>query len=315
MGKNRGPAGLYPPRGHPNACTSQGITVQQVKSKYDSLKLDWKAWKAFIDHTGLGWYSEKGVPTGPPEVLEAFFESIPRARKFRDKPLHCASKLQTLLDGAIASGDYCTTIDNIIQLDSELEETQLQIEPHDDNNDNQSEATEEYSWPNNSPPSLATPGLTLDTTSNATSTPNAASTPNPAPRAAATSQDRSGQSLGPRKRKSKNAAEADLRKRKKGSSGHALTDAVQKTAAEWTNTNTLYANQMKQRDSIAERQFVGSRVVDVLVAEFSDLSVPEEDFIGDLLENNKTAALLFLARTPERRRIWVEQQLAKRHED
>lgn len=72
---------------------------------------------------------------------------------------------------------------------------------------------------------------------------------------------------------------------------------------------------MKQRDSIAERQFVGSRVVDVLVAEFSDLSVPEEDFIGDLLENNKTAALLFLARTPERRRNWVEQQLAKRHED
>jgi hypothetical protein len=34
-----------------------------------------------------------------------------------------------------------TTIDNIIQLDSELEETQMQIEPHDDNHDNQSEAT------------------------------------------------------------------------------------------------------------------------------------------------------------------------------
>ena len=46
-----------------------------------------------------------------------------------------------LLDGAIASGDYCTTIDNVIQLDSELEETQMQIEPHDDNHDNQSEAT------------------------------------------------------------------------------------------------------------------------------------------------------------------------------
>ena len=50
-----------------NTCTSQGITVQQIKSKYDSLKLDWKAWKAFIDHTGLGWDSEKGVPTGPPD--------------------------------------------------------------------------------------------------------------------------------------------------------------------------------------------------------------------------------------------------------
>jgi len=36
------------------ACTSQVFTMQQVKSKFDTLKQDWRAWKAFIDHTGLG---------------------------------------------------------------------------------------------------------------------------------------------------------------------------------------------------------------------------------------------------------------------
>jgi hypothetical protein len=36
------------------ACTTQVITVQQVKSKYCTLKQDWEAWKAFIDHTGGG---------------------------------------------------------------------------------------------------------------------------------------------------------------------------------------------------------------------------------------------------------------------
>ena len=54
------------------AHTSQVFTMQQIKSKFDTLKQDWRAWKAFIDHTGLGWDQEKGVPTGPADVLEKF---------------------------------------------------------------------------------------------------------------------------------------------------------------------------------------------------------------------------------------------------
>lgn len=119
------------------ACTSQDITIPQIKSKYDVLKQDWKAWKAFIDHTGLGWDSEKGVPTAAPEVLETFFQTCPRARKFRDNPIPCESKLQTLLEGAIATGDNALPIGDTIQLlavDSGPEEGE------------QSDTTEEYPW-------------------------------------------------------------------------------------------------------------------------------------------------------------------------
>jgi len=286
------------------ACMIQTVTVRQIKSKYDAFKQDWKAWKAFIDHTGLGWDSEKGVPTGPPEVLEAFFQACPRARKFRDKPIPYESKLRTLLDGAIAVGENAIPISNVLQQISvnsdNSEEPEMQNE--NPNNDSDQGETDEYSWPSSPPPS-ATPG------------------PISTPATTNTNQGTATQdsNLERRKRKSKNAAAADLRKRRK-TNDHALADVMGLSVDEWKNTNKLYADQLKQQNSIARRQFerkekedVISRVVDVLTSEFEDLSVVEEDFINSVLES-KSVAVLFLARTPERRRIWVEQILAQRHE-
>jgi Myb/SANT-like DNA-binding domain len=301
------------------ACTIQTVTVQQIKSKYDAFKQDWKAWKAFIDHTGLGWDSEKGVPTGPPEVLEAFFQACPRARKFRDKPIPYESKLRTLLDGAIAVGANAIPISNVLQQISvnsdNSEEPEMQNE--NPNNDSDQGETDEYSWPSSPPPS-ATPGpISTPATTNTT---QVTATQGTATQGTATQGTTTQDSnLGRRKRKSKNAAAADLRKRRK-TSGHALADVMGLSVDEWKNTNKLYADQLKQQNSIARRQFerkekedVISRVVDVLTSEFEDLSVVEEDFINSVLEN-KSVAVLFLARTPERRRIWVEQILAQRHE-
>src|SRR4029077_6387173 len=85
------------------AVTNQLVTIQQVKSKYDAFKLDWKAWRHFVDQSGHGWDAEKGVPTAEPDVLEAYFEAHPRARKFRNKPIPYAEQLQTLLYGALHS--------------------------------------------------------------------------------------------------------------------------------------------------------------------------------------------------------------------
>ena len=74
------------------ACTTQAITVQQVKSKYCTLKQDWEAWKAYRPH--WGWDFENGVPIGPLEVLKAFSEESSETALFRTRPL---------LDGAVAT--------------------------------------------------------------------------------------------------------------------------------------------------------------------------------------------------------------------
>jgi hypothetical protein len=73
----------------------------------------------------------------------------------------------------------------------------------------------------------------------------------------------------------------------------------------------LSTRQLKQRDEIATRQLarkdqedVASQVVNILISEFGELSLAEQDFINSILEN-RSKALLFLAQTPERRRIWV----------
>jgi len=48
--------------------------------------------------------------------------------------------------------------------------------------------------------------------------------------------------------------------------------------------------------------------VGILVSDFEELSVVEQDLVNTVLEN-RSKALLFLAQTPERRRVWVEQFL------
>ena len=318
------------------ACTSQEITIQQIRSKYDSLKQDWKAWKAFTDHTGLGWDCEKGVPTGPPDVLEAFFTVYPRARKFRDSPIPNESKVRTLLDGAMATGHYVDTIGNMLQPSDSSDEANTPNETPSDNEDNHGGNSEPYSWTasppayptpptatpdvaaaaNPSPPTV-TPGIAVAANpSPPTVTPGAAAPANPSPPTAtpgaAAPANPTPATLTHKKRKAKNAAEADLRKRKK-SSGHAIADVLEETVNEWKNTNLLFSNQLKQRDDIARRRVenkekddLTSRIVEILISDFGELSVIEQDLVNTVLEN-RSKALLFLSQTPEWRRDWVEQ--------
>ena len=89
--------------------TSYPVQLQQIKSKYDTQKKDWKVWGDFCSQSGLGWDAEKGVPTGPPEVLGVYFEAHPEARKFCDRPIAFADKLAILL------GQHATTTDEILE--------------------------------------------------------------------------------------------------------------------------------------------------------------------------------------------------------
>jgi hypothetical protein len=79
----------------------------------------------------------------------------------------------------------------------------------------------------------------------------------------------------------------------------------------------LLSYQLKQQEDIAARQFdrtdIASRVVNVIVSEFDELSIVEQDIVISALVNTRSRTLLFLAR-PERRRAWVDYLLAQRQE-
>ena len=172
--------------------------------------------------------------------------------------------------------------------------------PFLDNHSQQSEITEtSYSWPDS-----PTPAATASTPC-PTNLPLTAADPG---------QDSS--ILRCRKRKSENAAEPDLRKRKKSSS-RAIADALEKLANEAKKSRLLLSYQLKRQEDITARQFdrtdIASRVVNIIVSEFDELSIVEQDIVISALVNTRSRALLFLAR-PERRSAWVDYLLAQRQE-
>jgi hypothetical protein len=299
-------------------CTNQPIEVKQIKSKWDTFKADWKAWKAFIGHTGFGWDAEKGVPTTEPEVLEAYFQSNPRTRKFRDRPIPYADQLQIILEGAVTTGEDTRSITGAILASQVALEQRL----NNDNSDVDSETEETYEWPESplhaavatpSVPLLATTQIQTDDNSAiladltaarlpSVSLDRATPTTDPSP---ASNRSNTESSLRQRKRSQKNAAEADSRKRKK-TSGYALADAIHATADVLKDSNKLMADQLVQQGDIS------SRIASVIVTEFNDLLVEEQAFVNSVLEN-KGKASLFLAWTLEQRKIWVDQVLSQRH--
>jgi Myb/SANT-like DNA-binding domain len=292
--------------------TAQTIDVKQVKTKWDTLKQDWKTWRAFKEHTGLGWDREKGVPTAEPEILEAYFQSNPRARKFRDKPIPYAEQLQALLDGAMATGEESHTIAAAIHIIQGEAENRL----NDDDFD--SDVEESYEWPESpSLPTIDAPSISLQSPGDLATTPDSTAS-NPSLVVTNTgNRSNTTSSLRHRKRSQTNAAEADLRRRKR-TGGVVLADAIHDTVDELKQSNKLWADQLAQQESVATRQWqkqedANSRVANVLVTEFDDLSVEEQAFINSVLENPSKASL-FLAWTLERRRDWVNQALSQRYQ-
>lgn len=110
-------------------CTTYSVQLLQVKSKHDSQKKDWKVWKEFTGQSGFGWDDETGIPTSDEDILEAYFDAHPEARKFREKPLAFASKLAILLNGHLATGEQCRTVPELFaEADDENAENMDEVE-------------------------------------------------------------------------------------------------------------------------------------------------------------------------------------------
>jgi hypothetical protein len=190
-------------------CTLYTVQLQQIKSKHDAHKKDWKAWKEFCNQSGFGWDSEKGVPTASPEVLEAYFETHPQARKFREKPLAFADKLAILLDGHLATGENASTVEQLL---ADTDNNEI--------SDYESSEGEIYDW-SQSP----TPGPSHITPGSSRTRPSASLTSNL------------------RKRTLESTTQAKYKKRKTGA--HSLADTISDAIQELSSSRDAWieANQ------------------------------------------------------------------------
>jgi len=258
--------------------TSYPVELRQIKSKHDTHKKDWKIWRDFCNLSAHIWEPGKGlVPTGPPQVLDAYFEAHPEARKFRDSPLAFADKLALLLDNHRATGQHASSLSQILQdLDKDEEEVGTLGGA-------------------NSPPGWPCESIELSedsSDSTAGSQPSRSPTPNRAktPRAKST--------LALRKRSLENATKAEFKRQKKTGARH-LADALQDVVQELKTSCDLLVEANKTP---------AERVAEILVSEFGELDEVQQDTVFTAIQSSERVSL-FLARSKDMRKRWVQRIL------
>jgi hypothetical protein len=257
-------------------CTSYSVQLQQIKSKHDTHKKGWKAWKEFCNQSGFGWDYEKGVPTSSPDILDAHFEAHPEARKFRDKPLAFADKLAVLLDGHLATGDRSRTARELL---AEANDESIE-EDVDDSSLYESIESESV-----------TDSLPQSTTRSTTMSPE----PSRARTLAAAPSNL-------RKRSLENAAKAELKRQKK-SGPHSLADAITDAVRELSTSREALVEGNKEP---------GQKVASILVSGEFNLTDEEQVTVFSAIKNEDMIDL-FLARDKDGRKRFVEKVLAEIH--
>jgi Myb/SANT-like DNA-binding protein len=282
--------------------THQTLNVQKMKTKYDTLKQDWKAWRHFVEQSGHGWDAEKMVPTAAPEVLRTYFEAHPRAKKFQEKTIPNAEKLQALLHGALATGEFAAS-----SLTSRTPNVISQLagpQPADEGNGE--DVDDEYvtDWSESSPetpetpltqsPFSSSPPPAEPNSNNTTGSSQAGAATTPGVATTAGAATTTGSNLRLRRRAQMNATQAN-RRRQRRSGGHALADAVTEAVGE------LRSSTIVNRDPMG-------RVAEILVAEFQDLSFQQHNDIYTRIQSEGRAHL-FVAWNTAYRRNWVDTSL------
>ncbi|RWR73282.1 Myb/SANT-like domain-containing protein [Cinnamomum micranthum f. kanehirae] len=78
----------------------------QVKNHYDSTKESWKAWKALIGKSRMGFDHVFRTITAPYEAWASYIQANPKAAQFRTRPLEFEDELDIIFGGTTATGDY-----------------------------------------------------------------------------------------------------------------------------------------------------------------------------------------------------------------
>ncbi|KAH9103188.1 hypothetical protein LEN26_015350, partial [Aphanomyces euteiches] len=81
-------------------------TANQMKSRFDCLRRDYKDVKYLRENSGFGWDDVLGVPTAPDSVWSCVIKTNKNYKKFRSCPFPQYNDMAKLLEGAMATGDF-----------------------------------------------------------------------------------------------------------------------------------------------------------------------------------------------------------------
>ncbi|XP_056168462.1 L10-interacting MYB domain-containing protein-like isoform X3 [Syzygium oleosum] len=102
----------------------------QMKTKWDNLKEEWKKWKQLIQkETGLGWDPRKKTIDASDEWWERKIKANPKLKVFRTKGIHPELKalLDRMFEGTVATGSITWNPAQGLCNDEDIEATQADI--------------------------------------------------------------------------------------------------------------------------------------------------------------------------------------------
>ncbi|XP_030473357.2 L10-interacting MYB domain-containing protein-like [Syzygium oleosum] len=105
--------------------TGRKYDKNQMKSKWDNLKEEWKRWRTLVyNETGLGWDSRKKTVDASDEWWEKKIQANPKLKTFRTKGIHpdLAALLDRMFRETVANGGITWTPGQGLRIDEDLVE-------------------------------------------------------------------------------------------------------------------------------------------------------------------------------------------------
>ncbi|OLL26083.1 hypothetical protein NEOLI_000490 [Neolecta irregularis DAH-3] len=80
--------------------------MDQMKSKFSTMKLDYRTFAKLKLSSGFGWDSRKETVTAPDDVWDSYIQEHPNAANFRHKTLPFFEELDELFFKSTATGEF-----------------------------------------------------------------------------------------------------------------------------------------------------------------------------------------------------------------
>jgi hypothetical protein len=97
-----------------NTTFNMDFTLDQLKNAYQLLKKKYQIVKQLRDLSGFGWNNDLQIVTASSEVWEDYLKRHPKATPFRTTSFLQFDKMQSLVEGRIATGNRALQLTDIM---------------------------------------------------------------------------------------------------------------------------------------------------------------------------------------------------------